>query len=94
MVWKVVTKAVQELDAEMALKYAFMTQVARVEMLRAMEIKTPSLIFTDEGQNEIAVLKEIGAELVKLELKRPRTRGKGCRFASENQQTGTNTPKA
>src|ERR1700693_5750077 len=36
-IWNVVTRAVQELDAEMALKYAFITQVARVEMLRELE---------------------------------------------------------
>jgi hypothetical protein len=85
-IWNVVTKAVQELDAEMALKYAFMVQVARVEMLRELEIKDPSLIFNDEGQNEIAVLKEIGAELAKLELKRPRSRGTNGRFVAKSQQ--------
>lgn len=83
-IWNVVTKAVQELDAELALKYAFMTQVARVEMMLQLEQETPSLIFSAEGQNEIVVLKEIGAELVKLELKRPRARGKNGRFVGEN----------
>jgi hypothetical protein len=92
-IWNVVTRAVQELDAEMALKYAFMVQVARVEMLRELEIKDPSLIFNDDGQNEIAVLKEIGAELAKLELKRPRARDNSGRFVTKNHQTRTDTPE-
>jgi hypothetical protein len=86
-IWSVVTRAVQELDAEMALKYAFITQVSRVEMMRELEKKTPSLILSGGGHHQIAVLTGIGAELAKLELKRPRPRDKDGRFAAVKQQS-------
>jgi hypothetical protein len=85
-IWNVVTKAVRELDAETALRYAFVTQVARVEMMREMEKNDPSLILSDNGHNQIAVLRAIGAELVKLELKRTRSRGTNGRFVAKSQQ--------
>jgi hypothetical protein len=84
-IWSVVTRAVEKLDAEIALKYAFITQVARVEMMRELEKKTPTLIFSHQGQNEICVLKEIGAELAKLELKRPRLRDSNGRFIAKKE---------
>jgi hypothetical protein len=86
-IWSVVTRAVQELDAEIALKYAFITQVARVEMMRELEKKTPSLILSGDGHHQIAVLTGIGAELAKLELKRPRLRGSNGRFVSKKQES-------
>jgi hypothetical protein len=88
-IWNVVTKTVQQLDAELALNYIFAIQVARVETMRAMEIKTPMLVITGDGNKEILVLNDIAAQLVKLELKRPRARGKSGRFVPEKRKCGS-----
>ena len=92
-IWNVVTKTARELDAELALKYSFMTQVARVETMRAAEVKMPSLILTADGHQQIVVLKDIAAELVKLELKSSRARDKNGRFLPKIEQPKVETPE-
>src|ERR1700694_1523539 len=46
---RVVTKAVREMEAHTALKYAFNTQMERVEEMRAEEKLHPDLIITGDG---------------------------------------------
>jgi hypothetical protein len=86
-IWNVVTKTVQQLDAELALRYSFAIQMERVEAMRAMEIKNPTLVVTGDGYKEITILKNIAAELVKLELKSSRARDKNGRFLPRVERT-------
>jgi hypothetical protein len=65
---RVVTKAVREMEAHTALKYAFVTQMERVEEMRAQEKLHPDLIITGDGHKSIAVLNDIAAEILKWEL--------------------------
>jgi hypothetical protein len=65
---QVVTKAVREMEIVTALKYAFVTQMERVEEMRAQEKLHPELIITGDGHKNIAVLKDIAAEILKYEL--------------------------
>jgi Peptidase family M13 len=50
---RVVTKAVREMEAHTALKYAFVTQMERVEEMRAQEKLHPDLIITGDGHKSI-----------------------------------------
>jgi hypothetical protein len=59
---RVVTKAVREMETVTALKYAFVTQMERVEEMRAQEKLHPELIIAGDGHKNIAVLKDIAAE--------------------------------
>jgi hypothetical protein len=65
---RVVTKAVREMEAHAALKYAFVTQMERVEEMRAQEKLHPDLIITGDGHKSLAVLNDIAAEILKWEL--------------------------
>ena len=56
------------MEAHTALKYAFVTQMERVEEMRAQEKLHPDLIITGDGHKSIAVLKDIAAEILKWEL--------------------------
>ena len=64
----VVTKAVREMETITVLKYAFITQMERVEEMRVQEKLHPELIITGDGHKNIAVLKHIAAEILKLNL--------------------------
>jgi len=50
------------------LKHAFVTQMERVEEMRAQEKLHPELIITGDGHKNIAVLNNIAAEILKYEL--------------------------
>jgi hypothetical protein len=65
---RMVTKAVREMETITALKYAFITQMERVEEMRVQEKLHPELIITGDGHKNIAVLKDIAAEILKWEL--------------------------
>ena len=65
---RVVTKAVREMETITALRYAFITQMERVEEMRAQEKLHPELIITEDGHKNIGVLKDIAAEILKYEL--------------------------
>jgi hypothetical protein len=65
---QVVTRAVRDMDAHMALKCAFVLQMERVEEMRLQEKRFPELITSGDGYNNIAVLTDIAAQLMKLEL--------------------------
>jgi hypothetical protein len=92
-IWSVVTKTVQQLDAEFALRYSFAIQMERVETMRAIETKTPMLVVTGDGYKEITILKNIAGELVKLELKSSRPRDKNGGFLPRMLDNPTNLEK-
>jgi hypothetical protein len=53
------------MEAHTALRYAFVTQMERVEEMRAQEKLHPDLIITGDGHKSIAVLKDIAAEILR-----------------------------
>ncbi len=73
-VLKEVSDAVKKLDAETMLKYAYMVQQGRVEMLLKMENQMNLLM--PDGWKNIAVLKDIAAEVRKCEVGEQWMRGK------------------
>jgi hypothetical protein len=74
-IWKVVTDAVKKLDSETMLKYVFVLQQGRVEMLLKMENRMNLLM--PDGWKNIAVLKDIAAEIRKYEVGEQYLKGKG-----------------
>jgi hypothetical protein len=64
--WRLVEKAVKELDSEKMLKYVFVIQQRRVEKILGLEEKTGLLL--PDGHKNVAILKSIAAEVRKLEL--------------------------
>jgi hypothetical protein len=72
--WRLVEKAVKELDSEKMLKYVFVIQQRRVGKILVLEEKT-GLLFPD-GHKNVAVLMNIAAEVLKHELGQLAMRGK------------------
>ena len=56
------------MEAHAALKYACVTQMERVEEMRAQEKLHPDLIIAGDGHKSLAVLNDIAAEILKWEL--------------------------
>lgn len=79
-VWDKVQKAADKVDAATALRYAFMVQLGRVQRLLEIEEKLGMLMPT--GYRDIAELREIGAELRKIEIGEQWLRGKDGLAAS------------
>ena len=76
-VWAKVRKSIEEIDAETALKFAFVVQQGRLAEVLKLEKKTPMLVLTGPGYREVAKLKDIAAAMVKLEVGQKWMRGRG-----------------
>ena len=72
--WRLVEHAAKELDSEKMLKYVFVIQQKRVEEILATERKMGLLM--PEGYKNLAVLKDVATEVMKLELGQIAMRGK------------------
>lgn len=72
--WRLVEKAAKQLNAETMLKYCFVIQQRRVEEMVAIEQKMGMLI--PDGYKNVAVLKDIAAEVLKHKLGQLAMRGK------------------
>ncbi len=75
-VWELVKQNVKSLNAEVAIKYAFVVQQARVEKIVAQENKL-GLLMPDAGTRAIVALKDIISEMRKYEIGERYLSGKG-----------------
>ena len=73
-IWKVVSDAVRKLESETMLKYSFMVQLARVTRIEELEERTG---LPYPGMDKaVRVLKEIAAEVRKVEVGEQYLKGK------------------
>ncbi|MFY9532139.1 MAG: hypothetical protein WBC04_19750 [Candidatus Acidiferrales bacterium] len=76
--WKEVEKAARELRAETMLKYCFVVQQRRVNMMVEMEQKLRMLV--PSGERNLEVLREIAADVRKFEVGEQWMRGRATPF--------------
>ena len=72
---RVIEKVAVSLDAEIMLKYCFIIQQGRLAQM--LEFEERAGVLMPKGYNEVAVLKNIAAEVRKLEVGNFRIRGRG-----------------